>query len=41
MPSWGEERNIVTPIAGTTRDTIHSVYNKFGKEFMLIDTADP
>ncbi len=35
----GEERNIVTPIAGTTRDTIHSVYNKFGKEFMLIDTA--
>ncbi len=35
----GEERNIVTPIAGTTRDPIHSVYNKFGKEFMLIDTA--
>jgi GTP-binding protein len=35
----GEERNIVTPIAGTTRDPIHTVYNKFGKEFMLIDTA--
>ena len=35
----GEERNIVTPIAGTTRDPIHSVYNKFGKEFILVDTA--
>jgi GTPase len=35
----GEERNIVTPIAGTTRDPIHTVYNKFGKEFILIDTA--
>jgi GTPase len=35
----GEERNIVTPIAGTTRDPIHAVYNKFGKEFVLIDTA--
>jgi len=35
----GEERNIVTPIAGTTRDPIHSVYNKFGKQFILIDTA--
>jgi len=35
----GEERNIVTDIAGTTRDSIHSYYNKFGKEFMLIDTA--
>lgn len=35
----GEERNIVTPIAGTTRDPIHSTYSKFGKEFMLIDTA--
>jgi GTP-binding protein len=35
----GEERNIVTPIAGTTRDPVHSVYNKFGKAFMLIDTA--
>ena len=35
----GEDRNIVTPIAGTTRDPIHSTYNKFGKEFVLIDTA--
>ncbi len=35
----GEERNIVTPIAGTTRDPVHSVYNKFGKEFILVDTA--
>ncbi len=35
----GEERNIVTPIAGTTRDPVHSVYNKFGKQFILIDTA--
>lgn len=35
----GEERNIVTDIAGTTRDSIHSHYNKFGKEFTLIDTA--
>jgi GTP-binding protein len=35
----GTERNIVTDIAGTTRDTIHTKYNAFGKEFMLIDTA--
>ena len=35
----GEDRNIVTDIAGTTRDSIHSKYNKFGKEFLLIDTA--
>ncbi len=35
----GEERNIVTDIAGTTRDTINSHYKKFGKEFTLIDTA--
>ena len=35
----GVERNIVTPIAGTTRDPIHSTYAKFGKEFILIDTA--
>ncbi len=35
----GEERNIVTEIAGTTRDPIHSKYSKFGKEFILIDTA--
>ena len=35
----GEERNIVTDIAGTTRDSTHSYYNKFGHEFVLIDTA--
>ena len=35
----GEERNIVTDIAGTTRDAIHTRYNKFGKNFYLIDTA--
>ncbi len=35
----GEERNIVTPIAGTTRDSIHTRYNKFGKDFIIIDTA--
>lgn len=35
----GEERNIVTDIAGTTRDSIHTKYTKFGKEFYLIDTA--
>jgi GTP-binding protein len=35
----GEERNIVTDIAGTTRDSIHSRYTKFGKDFLLIDTA--
>lgn len=35
----GEERNIVTEIAGTTRDTIHTRYNKFGHDFLLIDTA--
>jgi GTP-binding protein len=35
----GEERTIVTDIAGTTRDSIHTHYNKFGKEFLLIDTA--
>jgi GTPase len=35
----GEERNLVTNIAGTTRDPVHSIYKKFGKEFMLIDTA--
>lgn len=34
-----EERNIVTDIPGTTRDAIHTVYNKFGKEFLLVDTA--
>lgn len=35
----GEDRNIVTDIAGTTRDTIDSHYKYFGKEFILIDTA--
>ena len=35
----GEERNIVTPVAGTTRDSIESYYNKFGHEMMLVDTA--
>lgn len=34
-----EERTIVSDIAGTTRDTIHTHYKQFGKEFMLIDTA--
>ena len=33
------ERNIVTPIAGTTRDSILTRYNKFGMDFYLIDTA--
>ena len=35
----GVERNIVTPVAGTTRDSIETHYNKFGHEFMLVDTA--
>ena len=35
----GEERTIVSDIAGTTRDTIHTYYNLFQKEFILIDTA--
>ncbi|MDX1939798.1 MAG: ribosome biogenesis GTPase Der [Saprospiraceae bacterium] len=35
----GEERNIVTDVAGTTRDTIHTKYNKFDKEFIIVDTA--
>lgn len=35
----GEERNIVTDIAGTTRDSIHTRYNLFGKDFLLVDTA--
>jgi GTP-binding protein len=35
----GSERTIVSDIAGTTRDTIHTHYNLFGKDFMLIDTA--
>jgi GTP-binding protein len=35
----GKERTIVSDIAGTTRDTIHTHYNMFDKEFILIDTA--
>ena len=35
----GDERNIVTDIAGTTRDSIETIYNKFGHEFILVDTA--
>ena len=35
----GEERNIVTTIAGTTRDSIYTRYNKFGFDFYLVDTA--
>jgi GTPase len=35
----GEDRNMVTDIAGTTRDAIHTRYNKFGHDFYLIDTA--
>ena len=35
----GEERTIVSNIPGTTRDTIHTHYKQFGKEFVLIDTA--
>jgi len=35
----GQERTIVSNIAGTTRDTIHTHYNMFQKEFVLIDTA--
>ena len=35
----GIERNIVTPIAGTTRDSIETLFNKFGHKFILIDTA--
>ena len=35
----GQDRHIVTPIAGTTRDTIFTPYNSFGFEFLLVDTA--
>lgn len=35
----GEDRNIVTPISGTTRDSIYTRYNKFGHDFLLVDTA--
>lgn len=35
----GEDRAIVTDIPGTTRDSIYTRYNKFGKDFYLVDTA--
>ncbi len=35
----GEDRTIVTDIPGTTRDSIYTRYNKFGKNFYLVDTA--
>jgi len=35
----GEERNIVTPISGTTRDSIHTRYSKYDLDFFLVDTA--
>lgn len=35
----GYERNIVTPVAGTTRDSIYARYNSFGFDFLLVDTA--
>ncbi|MDE5857273.1 MAG: ribosome biogenesis GTPase Der [Muribaculaceae bacterium] len=35
----GEERHIVTDIAGTTRDSIYTRYNKYGFDFYLVDTA--
>ncbi len=35
----GEERNIVTPVAGTTRDTIYTRYTKYNNDFFLVDTA--
>ena len=35
----GEDRNIVTDIAGTTRDSIYTRFNKFGLDFFLVDTA--
>ena len=35
----GEDRNIVTEIAGTTRDSVYTRYNKFGFDFYLVDTA--
>lgn len=35
----GEDRNIVTNIAGTTRDSIYTRYNKYGFDFYLVDTA--
>jgi GTP-binding protein len=35
----GEERNIVTPLSGTTRDTIHTRYSRYNHDFFLMDTA--
>ncbi len=35
----GDQRNIVTPIAGTTRDSVNTRYKGFGHDFMLVDTA--
>ena len=35
----GEDRNIVTPISGTTRDTLNTRYKSFGFDFFLVDTA--
>ena len=35
----GDERNIVTPVAGTTRDSIYTRFNAFGFDFLLVDTA--
>jgi len=35
----GEERNIVTPVSGTTRDSIYTRYTKYGHDFFLVDTA--
>ena len=35
----GEDRNIVTPVAGTTRDSIHTRYNAYGFDFYMVDTA--
>ncbi len=35
----GEERNIVTPLAGTTRDSIYTRFNKYNHDFLLVDTA--
>ncbi len=35
----GEERNIVTPVSGTTRDSINTRYSKFNHDFFLVDTA--
>ena len=36
---YGENRNIVTDVAGTTRDTVNTRFNKFGMDFLILDTA--